>query len=141
MGRVANRIAGSKFTLDNIEWHISSNEGKNCLHGGVDGFDKRFYDVTVNDDALTLPLTSPDGDMGSPGELKFNVEFALNGRELTIKEKKQLPKPHPRRFQKKKKQNGKRRVRNEIRCVSPLRAKALQGGIGNESRIRMPKMR
>ena len=85
VGRVANRIAGSKFTLDDKEWHISSNEGKNCLHGGVEGFDKRFYDVEVNGDTLTLSLTSPDGDMGFPGELKFNVEFALNGRELTIK--------------------------------------------------------
>lgn len=85
VGRVANRIAGSKFTLDGIEWHISPNEGQNCLHGGVEGFDKRFYDVEVNGDTLTLSLTSPDGDMGFPGELKFKVEFALNGRELTIK--------------------------------------------------------
>ena len=51
----------------------------------MEGFDKRFYDVEVNGDALTLSLTSPDGDMGFPGELKFKVEFALNGREHTLK--------------------------------------------------------
>lgn len=85
VGRVANRIVGSKFTLDNKEWHISANEGVNCLHGGAVGFDKRFYDVEINGDALTLSLTSPDNDMGFPGELKFKVEFALNGRELTVK--------------------------------------------------------
>ena len=85
VGRVANRIAGAKFTLGNKEWHISANEGDNCLHGGEEGFDKRFYDVEVNGDNLALSLTSPDGDMGFSGELKFKVEFALSGRELTIK--------------------------------------------------------
>lgn len=85
VGRVANRIAGSKFMLDGKEWHITPNEGKNCLHGGVEGFDKRFYEVDVNGDTLTLSLISPDGDMGFPGELNFKVKFALNGRELTVK--------------------------------------------------------
>ena len=85
VGRVANRIAGSKFTLGGKEYRISANEGENCLHGGAEGFDKRFYDAEVDGDTLTLSLTSPDGDMGFPGERKFKVEFALNGRELSIR--------------------------------------------------------
>lgn len=85
VGRVANRIAGAKFSLNGKEWHLSANEGENCLHGGEEGFDKRFYDVEVNGDILTLSMLSPDGDMGFSGELKFKVEFALCGRELTIK--------------------------------------------------------
>lgn len=84
VGRVANRIAGSKFTLNGKEWHISPNEGKNCLHGGVEGFDKKFYDVEVKGDTLILSLISPDGDMGFPGELKFSVEFRLSGKQLSI---------------------------------------------------------
>lgn len=85
VGRVANRIAGAKFILDGKEHKVSANENGNCLHGGVEGFDKRFYDAEVNGDTLVLSLTSPDGDMGFPAELKFKEEFTLNGRELLIK--------------------------------------------------------
>lgn len=85
VGRVANRIAGAKFVLDGKECHISANEGKNCLHGGVEGFDKRLYTAEVMGDTLVLSLTSADGDMGFPAGLKFTVAFTLNGRELLIK--------------------------------------------------------
>lgn len=85
VGRVANRIAGAAFTLNGIEYQLSANEGENCLHGGVEGFDKRFFETEVNGDTLTLSLTSPDGDMGFPGELKLKVEFTIDGRELSIR--------------------------------------------------------
>lgn len=85
VGRVANRIAGAKFTLDGKEYKVSANENGNCLHGGVEGFDKRFYNVEISGDALVLSLTSADGDMGFPAELEFKVEFRLSGRELLIK--------------------------------------------------------
>lgn len=85
IGRVANRIAGAKFALEGKEYTVSANEGQNCRHGGVEGFDGRFYDAAVNDNTLTLSLTSPDGDMGFPGELQFKVEFTLKNKELTIR--------------------------------------------------------
>lgn len=85
VGRVANRIAGAKFTLDGKEYRVSANENGNCLHGGAEGFDKRFYETEINGDTLVLSLTSVDGDMGFPAELKFKVAFTLSGRELFIK--------------------------------------------------------
>lgn len=84
VGRVANRIAAAKFVLNGKEWHISPNEGENCLHGGVEGFDKRFYSAQICGDTLTLSLTSPDGDMGFPGTLNLSVIFALKGACLTV---------------------------------------------------------
>ena len=85
VGRVANRIAGAKFTLDGKEWHISPNENGNCLHGGEQGFDKRFYEAERDGDTLRPSLVSKDGDMGFPGNLHFKAEFTLEGRSLTIK--------------------------------------------------------
>jgi len=40
VGRVANRVAGGKFTLDGKEYHLAVNNGPNSLHGGKKGFDK-----------------------------------------------------------------------------------------------------
>lgn len=85
VGRVANRIAGAKFTLDGREYKVSANENGNCLHGGVKGFDKRFYDAETDGDTLILSLTSADGDMGFPARLDLRVSFTLSGRELLIR--------------------------------------------------------
>ncbi len=84
VGRVANRIAGASFTLNGKNYKVSANEGETCLHGGIEGFDKRFFDAEVNGDTLALSLVSPDGDMGFPAQLKFRVEFTLNGKELLM---------------------------------------------------------
>ena len=40
MGRVANRIAAGKFTLEGTTYTLQTNNGPNHLHGGVKGFDK-----------------------------------------------------------------------------------------------------
>lgn len=88
VGRVANRIAKGHFTLDGKDYQLACNNGKNHLHGGVDGFNKRVFRlVRAEDDLLELALTSPDGDQGYPGKLELTVRwkllddgFALGGR-------------------------------------------------------------
>lgn len=84
IGRVGNRIRNGKFTLNGIDYNLSLNDGKNHLHGGIDGFDKRFFDAKIKDDSLILTLTSVDGDQGYPGELKLEVTYTLNGKSLDI---------------------------------------------------------
>ena len=39
VGRVANRIAGGRFTLDGQTFQVPANNGPNALHGGTTGFD------------------------------------------------------------------------------------------------------
>ena len=76
-GRYANRIADGNFTLEGKKYSLAVNNGKNHLHGGVRGFDKRLWDAEVdeNDIAVTFTRTSPDGEEGYPGSLVCNVTY------------------------------------------------------------------
>ena len=44
-GRVAGRISGARFTLDNKEFNLAVNDPPNHLHGGHIGLDKRLWNV------------------------------------------------------------------------------------------------
>src|SRR5690606_261262 len=50
IGRVGNRIAKGKFTLDGQEYSIFTNNGPNALHGGKKGYQDVVWDADqVND--------------------------------------------------------------------------------------------
>lgn len=85
VGRYANRIGGSWFTLDGRTYPLYANNGRNHLHGGRVGFDKRVWRVAErSDDRLTLTLFSPDGEEGYPGDLDVRVTYRLTGEGLTL---------------------------------------------------------
>lgn len=85
IGRVANRISGAQFYLNGRQYTLSANDGGNCLHGGAEGFDKKFFRASICGEVLELSLLSPDGDMGFPGNLSTSVRFALKDSSLEIK--------------------------------------------------------
>ena len=80
VGRYANRIGGAKFALDGKVYHLPVNNGPNSLHGGTEGFDKRFWaaeEVSGEDPSLIMTYTSKDGEEGYPGTLKAKVVYTL----------------------------------------------------------------
>ena len=86
VGRCANRIGKSKFTLDGREYILPANDNGNQLHGGPEGFSRKIWSVRENvDGSITLSHESPDGDMGYPGYLTAMVTYSLEGRALSIR--------------------------------------------------------
>ena len=82
VGRYANRIGGSRFSLGGKEYLLSPNDGKNQLHGGLKGFNTYIWKAETSESskgpALRFSRTSPDGEEGYPGTLEVSVSFALN---------------------------------------------------------------
>jgi aldose 1-epimerase len=82
VGRVANRIANGRFTLNGKVYQVPINNGPNALHGGPKGFDKvNWKIVDVKDGAsasVTLRYVSPDGEMGFPGTVTVTATYALD---------------------------------------------------------------
>lgn len=80
VGRYANRIAGGRLTVDGTEYNVEKNEkGVTCLHGGGELSHAVWNAVIVDDNAVEMTYTSPDGAFGFPGRVDFTVTFLLSG--------------------------------------------------------------
>lgn len=77
VGRVCNRIAKGRYTLDGKTWQLPVNDGLNCLHSGGHAFESRVWDASVDGDKLVLKLNSPDGDCGFPGNVDVTVTYEV----------------------------------------------------------------
>lgn len=86
IGRFANRIAKGQFHLNGQHHQITINDNDNSLHGGVEGFDKRRWQVKESSAThITYNLHSADGDQGFPGNLVVEVAYTLTeNNELCI---------------------------------------------------------
>lgn len=89
-GRVCNRIAKGKFTLDGKEYQLAINNEPNHLHGGP----KRNLSAvvwkaeqtkTAHGPGVKFTYRSPDGEEGYPGNVDFTTTYSLNDHgELRI---------------------------------------------------------
>lgn len=84
IGRVANRIGDARFTLNGKTYELYANNGKNHLHGGKEGFDKKLFDVTPLENGLRFHYFSKDGEEGYPGNLNLYVTYTLDDNTFSI---------------------------------------------------------
>lgn len=95
-GRYGNRIAKGRFTLDGVTYdQLPINNGPNCLHGGIKGFNSVVWDMKQTDaQTVELCYTSEDGEEGFPGELKTVVTYHLSDEnEVEIRYRAETSKP------------------------------------------------
>lgn len=87
VGRFANRIANGKFTVDGKEYTLAVNNGKNALHGGINGFHTKVWDRQVSfKKKVDFYYTAADGEEGYPGEVKVSASYELtNDNEIVMK--------------------------------------------------------
>jgi aldose 1-epimerase len=97
VGRVANRIAKGRFTLDGQTYALAINDGPNHLHGGFKGFDKVVWKAERQTGAgVKFSYNSPDGEEGYPGTLAVAVTMTLtDANELRLDYLATTDKPTP----------------------------------------------
>lgn len=95
-GRVANRIANARFTLDGVVVALDRNDGAHHLHGGRGGFAFKRWEVERLPGAVRFAVESPDGDSGYPGVLhlettyhfddsaSLRIDFEARAEQLTV---------------------------------------------------------
>ena len=86
IGRYGNRICKGHFVLHGKEYKLPINNGPNCLHGGLKGFNAKVWDaLQMNNHTLVLKYISPYGEEGFSGEMKTTVVYSFSdNNELTI---------------------------------------------------------
>ncbi len=89
-GRVCNRIAGGKFTLNGKSFQLAVNNGPNHLHGGVDrSLSKVVWAARPFENpqgqGVELSYTSPDGEEGYPGNLQIKVTYFVPQDAATLR--------------------------------------------------------
>ena len=77
VGRFANRIGGAEFSIDGHTYPLTANEGKNQLHGGLCGFDKKLWNYNCRENSVEFTTVLADGEEGYPGRLDVSITFTL----------------------------------------------------------------
>lgn len=79
IGRYANRVKNGQFSIAGKSYQLSTAKGRDTLHGGDVGFDRKVWDILpTTGPGVTLQYISPAGEEGFPGNLTVQLTFKLN---------------------------------------------------------------
>jgi len=82
VGRYAGRISEGKFELNGKMYQLAINNGVNSLHGGIDNFSQKIWNVdAVNageNPSITLSYVSAANEENYPGELSVSLTYTLS---------------------------------------------------------------
>ncbi|MFC4140907.1 aldose epimerase family protein [Pedobacter mendelii] len=85
IGRYANRIKNGEFSINGENYKLTKNTGTDSLHGGIEGFDKKVWDIVeVGESFITLEYESIDKEEGFPGSLIIGLTFELTENDELI---------------------------------------------------------
>lgn len=89
-GRVCNRIAKGKFTLEGKEYTLAVNNQPNHLHGGGDrALSKVVWKARTfaneKGQGVEFKYTSPDGEEGYPGNLNISVTYFIPAENSALR--------------------------------------------------------
>ena len=86
VGRCANRIAFGRMTVEGQEYALEVNNGPNHLHGGIQGFDSKIWQVQeAGRSTLVLTLHSADGEENYPGNLEVVATYTVVEETLHLR--------------------------------------------------------
>lgn len=81
IGRYANRIGASKFTLEGKEYQLAANNGANSLHGGAKGSRFQVFSARQRSpSSVEFVYVFKDGEENYPGTLPVTVVYSLNDK-------------------------------------------------------------
>lgn len=77
VGRCAGRIDGGRFTLNGVEYQLPCNQNGNHLHGGVEGFDRKVWNVQMlpRNRGVRFFRRSEAGEEGYPGAVEVSAAY------------------------------------------------------------------
>lgn len=82
VGRYAGRISEGKFELNGKTYQLAINNGVNSLHGGIDNFSQKIWNVdavnTGENPSITLSYVSAANEENYPGELSVSLTYTLS---------------------------------------------------------------
>ena len=83
VGRYANRIKNSTFTISGVAYHIPANEhgGEDTLHGGTVGYDQRNWTVASHNDSSISFMLLDTAFEGFPGTVLTTATFSVSVEE------------------------------------------------------------
>ena len=90
VGRFANRIGHARFAINGKEYTLFKNDGENTLHGGREGFDKKWWRgqelESDGEDAVIFTYVAHDMEEGFPGKMHVQITYAWDDScRLTIR--------------------------------------------------------